>query len=41
MQHTLLSAALILALCGPAFAANHREAPITALDHKAPTSSIR
>lgn len=40
MQHTLLSAALILALCGPAFAANHREAPITALDHKADITDV-
>lgn len=40
MQRTLLSTALILALSGPAFAANHREAPITALDHKADITDV-
>jgi uncharacterized protein DUF4331 len=35
-----LAAALLLGLAGPAQAANHREAPITALDHKADITDV-
>lgn len=40
MQRTALSLALALALTGSAQAANHREAPITALDHKADITDL-
>lgn len=35
LSHTVLAAAVAAALVTPAQAANHREAPLTALDHKA------
>jgi hypothetical protein len=40
MQRTLLSLALALACSNLAHAANHREAPITALDHKADITDV-
>jgi hypothetical protein len=40
MQRTLLSLALTLAFSAAAQAANHREAPITALDHKADITDV-
>ncbi|HNA29736.1 MAG TPA: DUF4331 domain-containing protein [Thiobacillaceae bacterium] len=40
MQRNLLSLALALAFAAPAHAANHREAPITALDHKADITDV-
>lgn len=40
MQRTLSSLALALAFAGTSQAANHREAPITALDHKADITDV-